>query len=70
MAGKKERNHYDLKEIEHRRNGKIAWIAERHNVLTEMFAITERLAQLYKNVKLLTSLNPSRYHHLILMFCR
>ena len=39
-----------------------------HNVLTEMFTITEKSALLYKKDKFLTSPNPSRHHRLPLIF--
>ena len=39
MASKKERNDYDLKEME-KKNAKIVSLAWHHNVLTEMFTIT------------------------------
>ena len=41
MSSKKERNLYDLKEIENIKNAKVskAW---HHNVLTEMFTISKR----------------------------
>ena len=42
MEGKKEINHYDLKEIENIKNAKIARIAWRHNRLKDMFTITEK----------------------------
>ena len=58
MSSKKERNHYDLKEMENIKNAKIISIAWHHNVLTEMFTIAEKLAVLYKKVKFLTSPNP------------
>ena len=70
MSSKKERNHYDLKEIENIKNAKIVSIAWHHNVLTEMFTITEKSAPLYEKVKFLTSLNPSRHHCLLLIFYR
>ena len=41
MVSKKERNHYDLKEIENIKNAKMVWIAWRHNLLKEMFTITK-----------------------------
>ena len=44
MSSKKERNHYDLKEMENIKNAKIVSIAWHHNVLTEMFTITEKSA--------------------------
>ena len=50
MASKKERNHYGLKETEIRKNAKIARIAWPHNVLTEMFTITEKSALLRKTL--------------------
>ena len=43
MLSKKERNHYDLKE--ERKNPKRVSIAWHHNVLTEIFTITEKSAQ-------------------------
>ena len=46
MSSKKERNHYDLKEVENKKNAKIIQIAWRH-VLTEMFTVTEKSALLY-----------------------
>ena len=58
MSSKKERNHYELKEMGNRINAKIISIAWHHNVLTEMFTIAEKLAVLYKKVKFLTSPNP------------
>ena len=51
MSSKKERNHYDLKEMENIKNAKIVSIAWHHNVLTEMFTITEKSALLYEKVK-------------------
>ena len=60
MSNKKERNHYDLKEMENiKKNAKIVSIAWQHNVLTEMFTITEKSALLYEKFKFLTSPNPS-----------
>ena len=47
-----------------------AKIARRHNVLTEMFTITEEPAVLYGKVKFLTSPNSSRHHRKLLIFCR
>ena len=50
MSSKKERSHYDLKEMESIKNAKtvsVAW----HNVLTEMFTITEKSALLYQKVR-------------------
>ena len=58
MSSKKERNHYDLKEMENIKNAKIVSIAWHHNVLTEMFTITEKSSLLYEKVKFLTSPNP------------
>ena len=58
MSSKKQRNHYELKEMGNRKNAKIISIAWHHNVLTEMFTIAEKLAVLYKKVKFLTSPNP------------
>ena len=43
MSSKKERNLYDLKEIKNIKNV-IVSIAWHHNVLTEMFTITEKSA--------------------------
>ena len=40
MSSKKERNHYDLKEMENTRNAKIVLIAWHHNVWTKRFTIT------------------------------
>ena len=68
MSSKKERNHYDLKEMEKMKNEKIVSIAWHHNVLTETFTITGKSALLYKKVKFLTSPNPSRHHRLLLIF--
>ena len=48
QSSKKERNHYDLKEMENIKNGKILSIVWHHNVLTGMFPITEKSALLYK----------------------
>ena len=48
MKGKKERNRYDLKEIENIKNAKIAWIAWPHNLLTEMLTVTKTLGFVYK----------------------
>ena len=42
MSSKKEGNHYDLKEMEKKKNAKIVSVAWNHNVLTEMFTITEK----------------------------
>ena len=70
MSSKKERNHYDLKEMENIKNAKIVSIAWHHNVLTEMFTITEKSALLYEKVKFLAGPDPIRYHRLLLIFCR
>ena len=43
MSSKKERNLYDLKEIKNIKNV-IVSIAWYHNILTEMFTITEKSA--------------------------
>ena len=48
MEGKKERNRYDLKEIENIKNTKIAWNAWPHNLLTEMLTVTKTLGFVYK----------------------
>ena len=69
MASKKERNDYDLKEME-KKNAKIVSLAWHHNVLTEMFTITEKSTLLYEKVKFLTSPYSSRHHRLPLIFCR
>ena len=69
MSSKKERNHYDLKEIEKIKNAKIVSIAW-HHVLTEMFTNTEKSAFLYKKAKFLTNPNPNRHHRLLLISCR
>ena len=58
MSSKKERNHYDLKETENKKDAKIVWIAWRHNVLTKMFTIAEKSAFLYKKVKPFDQLQP------------
>ena len=42
ISRKKERNRYDLKETENIKNAKIVSIAWHHNILTEMFTITEK----------------------------
>ena len=68
MSSKKERSHYDLKEMEHLKNSKIVSMSWRHIVLTEMFTITQKSALLYEKVKFLTSLNPSRHPPLLLIF--
>ena len=68
ISSKKERNHYDLKEMENIKNAKIVSIAWHHNVLTEMFTITEKSALLYEKVKFLTSPNPSSHYRLLLIF--
>ena len=70
MTSKKERNHYGLKEMENIKNAKIVSIAWHHNVLTEMFTVTEKSALLYEKVKFLTSPKPSSHHRLLLVFCR
>ena len=69
MSSKKERNHYDLKEMENIKNAKIVSIAW-HHVLTELCTITENSTLLYENVKFLTSLNPSMHHCLLPLFCK
>ena len=46
MSSKKERNHYDLKEMVNIKSEKIASIAWHHSVLTEVFTITEKSALL------------------------
>ena len=51
---KKRENQYDLKEMEDRKNTKIVSIAWHHNVLTEMFTITEKSTLLYEKVEFLT----------------
>ena len=68
MSSKKERSHYDLKEMEDIKNAKIVSIAWHHTVLTEMFTITEKLSLLYEKVKFLNSPNPSRHNRLLLIF--
>ena len=70
MSSKKERNHYDLKEMGNIKNAKLASIAWHHSALTEMFTITEKSALLCEKIKFLTSRNPSRHHCLLLFFCR
>ena len=44
-----------LKKWKIQKNAKIVSIAWHHNVLTEMFTITEKLALLYEKVEFLTS---------------
>ena len=66
MSSKKERNHYDLKEMKNIKNAKVVSIAWHHNVLTEMFTNKEKSAILYKKVKVLTSPNPNRNPRLLL----
>ena len=68
MSSKKEGNHYDLQEMENIKNLKIVSIAWHHNVLTEIFTITEESALLYEKVTFLTRSNPSRHHRLQLIF--
>ena len=46
------------------KNAKILSIARYHNVLTEMFTITEKSVLIYEKVKFLTSPNPSKHHRL------
>ena len=48
------------------KNAKILSIARHHNVLTEMFTITEKSALIYEKVKFLTGPNPSKHHRLLL----
>ena len=70
MSSKKERKHYDLKEMGNIKKAKIVSVAWHYNVLTGMFTITEKSALLYKKVKFLISPNPSRHHRLLLVFRR
>ena len=70
MSSKKERNHYDLKEMENIKNAKIVSIAWHHNVLTEMFTSTEEPSLLYEKAKFLTRPNPSKHNRLLLIFYR
>ena len=42
MSSKKERSHYDLKEMESIKNAKTVSVAWHHSVLTEMFTIPKR----------------------------
>ena len=70
MSSKKERNHYDLKEMEIIKNAKKVSIAWHHNVLTEIITIIEKSALLYEKVKFSTSPNPSKHYCLLLFFCR
>ena len=58
MSSKKERNHYDLKEMENIKNAKIVSIAW-HHVLTELFTITKKSALLYENVKIFDEPQPN-----------
>ena len=55
-------------EMESIKNAKIVSIAWHHNVLTEIFTITEKSALLYEKVKYLTSLHLSGHHHLLQIF--
>ena len=77
MSSKKERNHYDLKEMENIKNAKIVSITWHHNVLTEIFTTTEIPALLHEKVNFVTCVNASRLlliffanHHLLLFFLR
>ena len=70
MSSKKERNHYDLKEMGNIKKAKIVSVARHYNVLTGMFTITEKSALLYEKVKFLTKPNPSRHHRKLQIFCR
>ena len=70
ISSKKQRNHHYLKEMEKIKNVKIVSVAWHHNVLAEMFTITEKSTLLHEKVKFLTSPNPSRYHRLLLIFYR
>ena len=70
MSSKKERNHYDLKEMENVKNAEIVSIARHHHVVTVMFTITEKSSLLYEKVKFLTSPNPNRHYRLLLTFYR
>ena len=70
MSSKKERNHYDLKEMGNIKKAKIVSVARHYNVLTGMFTITEKSALLYEKVKFLTRPNPSRHHRKLQIFCR
>ena len=57
MSSKKERNHFDLKEMENIKNAKIVSIVKvvwHHNVSVEMFTITERSVLLHEKVKFST----------------
>ena len=53
-----------------KKNVKIVSVAWHHNVLAEMFTITEKSTLLHEKVKFLTSPNRSRYHRLLLIFYR
>ena len=77
MLSKKERNHYDLKEMENIKNAKIVSITWHHNVLTEIFTTTEIPTLLHEKVNFVTCVNASRLlliffanHHLLLFFLR
>ena len=50
MSSKKDRNHYDLKEMENIKNAKIVSVAWHHNALTEVFTNTEKSTFLYEKV--------------------
>ena len=56
--------------MENIKNAKIVSISWHHNVLIEMFTITEKSALLYEKVKFLTGPDPIRHHRLLLIFCR
>ena len=52
----KERKHYDLKEMKNIKNAKLVWLAWHHNVLTEMFTLTEKSDLLYKKSQIFDQL--------------
>ena len=58
MSRKKERNHYDLKEIENIKNAKIVSIAWHHNVLTEMFTITAKISSFIRKSQIFDQPQP------------
>ena len=58
MSSKKERNHYDLKEMENIKNAKIVSIAWHHNVLTEMFTITAKISSFIRKSQIFDQPQP------------
>ena len=54
--------------MENIKNAKTVSISWHHNVLIEIFTITEKSALLYEKVKFLTGPDPIRHHRLLLIF--